>query len=128
MTEPKIIVDKSTVPVGTADRVRRTISGMLTRRGVALEFQVRCAARTRYADNSAVTICDRREDTCPGADGIVLVTEWNEFRSPDFTALRSALREAVIFDGRNLYDPHYLESLGFAYYGIGRGLGDRGVS
>ncbi len=71
-----------------------------------------------YGD--AIEICERRDDTLPGADGLIIVTEWNEFRSPDFHALHAAMREPAIFDGRNLYDPAYLTELGFAYYSVGR--------
>ena len=71
-----------------------------------------------YGD--AIEVCERRDDTLAGADGLVIVTEWNEFRSPDFDALRTALKEPAIFDGRNLYDPGYLAELGFTYYSIGR--------
>ena len=49
------------------------------------------------------------------------MTEWKQFRSPDFARLRDALGDAVIFDGRNLYDPVEVEAAGIAYYGIGRG-------
>jgi len=52
---------------------------------------------------------------------LAIVTEWREFRSPDFAALKSRLASAVIFDGRNLYDPPYLARLGIKYYGVGRG-------
>ncbi|HMB72010.1 MAG TPA: hypothetical protein VKQ06_00450, partial [Gammaproteobacteria bacterium] len=48
-------------------------------------------------------------------------TEWREFRSPDFDAVRAALSEPVIFDGRNVYDPGYLRKLGFRYFAVGRG-------
>lgn len=71
-----------------------------------------------YGD--AIEVCARREDTLAGADGLVIVTEWNEFRSPDFQALRAAMKEPAIFDGRNLFDPDYLGELGFAYYSVGR--------
>lgn len=54
-----------------------------------------------------------------GADGLVLVTEWNEFRRPDFEAVKAALRQPVIFDGRNVYPRATLEKLGFTYYGMG---------
>jgi UDPglucose 6-dehydrogenase len=57
-----------------------------------------------------------------GADALALVTEWQEFRSPDFDLLKSALKQPVIFDGRNLYNPDLLQRAGFAYYGVGRGL------
>ncbi|MCY1487468.1 UDP-glucose 6-dehydrogenase [compost metagenome] len=55
-----------------------------------------------------------------GANALVVVTEWKSFRSPDFAAVAAALREPVIFDGRNLYEPAELSRAGFTYYGIGR--------
>jgi UDPglucose 6-dehydrogenase len=81
----------------------------------------RAAARV-YGDHPGFTLCDRRDDTLEAVDGLIVVTEWNEFRSPDFQMLKQRLNEPVIFDGRNVYDPDYLGQLGFAYYGIGRGL------
>jgi UDPglucose 6-dehydrogenase len=68
-----------------------------------------------------LTYCDRPYDALTGADGLIVVTEWPEFRQPDFELLKTRLRDRVIFDGRNLYDPKSLETMGFAYYGIGRG-------
>ncbi len=59
-------------------------------------------------------------DACTGADALVVVTEWQEFRSPDFDALKSALREKLIFDGRNLYDPPQVRAAGLEYFAIGR--------
>jgi UDPglucose 6-dehydrogenase len=56
-----------------------------------------------------------------GADALVVVTEWNEFRRPDFDKMRSLMRGDVIFDGRNIYNPQVLKEKGFAYFGIGRG-------
>ena len=55
-----------------------------------------------------------------GADGLVVVTEWNEFRFPDFDRVRALLKEPVIFDGRNVYDPEKMAEMGFAYYSMGR--------
>jgi UDPglucose 6-dehydrogenase len=55
------------------------------------------------------------------ADALVVVTEWKNFRSPDFDMLKNTLSAAVVFDGRNIYDPEALEQAGLAYYGIGRG-------
>jgi len=57
---------------------------------------------------------------CEGADALVLVTEWQEFHSPDFDALRSTLREKLVFDGRNLYDPRQVRAAGLEYFAIGR--------
>ena len=57
---------------------------------------------------------------CEGADALVVVTEWQEFRSPDFAAIKAQLKTPAIFDGRNLYDPAVLKALGFEYFAIGR--------
>jgi UDPglucose 6-dehydrogenase len=54
------------------------------------------------------------------ADALVIVTEWKEFRSPDFDAIKSKLKSPVIFDGRNLYDPKLVRGLGIEYLAIGR--------
>ena len=61
-----------------------------------------------------------------GADALVVVTEWKEFRNPDFDAIRAALKEPLIFDGRNIYDPAQMRNMGVEYHGIGRGIRQRG--
>lgn len=60
-------------------------------------------------------------DVTKGADALAIVTEWQEFRSPDFETLKTQLRHPVIFDGRNLYDPAFVKRFGLKYYAIGRG-------
>jgi len=55
-----------------------------------------------------------------GADALVVVTEWKEFRSPDFDAVRGALKSPLVFDGRNLYDPALVRAAGLEYFAIGR--------
>ena len=62
-----------------------------------------------------------KEAAVHGADALAIVTEWKSFRVPDFKILHRELRDRVIFDGRNLYDPARVEAVGLAYYGIGRG-------
>ncbi len=79
------------------------------------------ATRRLYPDNEALTLCESAHDALSGADALAIVTEWQEFRSPDFAHIKESLKEAVIFDGRNLYDPAVVEALGLSYYGIGRG-------
>jgi len=69
----------------------------------------------------AVTYHRKSYEACDGADGLVLVTEWNEFREPDFERVRGLLRHPVVFDGRNIYNPETLKELGFTYFGVGRG-------
>jgi UDPglucose 6-dehydrogenase len=77
-------------------------------------------ARRLFRGQRAVTICDSSEAAARGADALVIVTEWNEFRSPDFPALKRVLKNPVIFDGRNLYDPELLAGYGFEYFPVGR--------
>ncbi|MBM4128223.1 MAG: UDP-glucose/GDP-mannose dehydrogenase family protein [Nitrospira sp.] len=79
-------------------------------------------AQRLYPDQAGLVLCNDTDETLHGADALVIVTEWNVFRSPDFDRLKAMLAYPVIFDGRNLYDPARLQSLGFAYFGIGRGL------
>ena len=55
-----------------------------------------------------------------GADGLLLVTEWQAFRNPNFERMKNIMRESVIFDGRNIYDPAHVRQLGFTYYSVGR--------
>ncbi|WP_457676136.1 UDP-glucose dehydrogenase family protein [Thiolapillus sp.] len=77
-------------------------------------------ARRIYGERDDLILVDAPQEAVQGADALALVTEWNIFRSPDFQALGEALSSPVIFDGRNIYDPGMLRSLGFTYYGIGR--------
>jgi UDPglucose 6-dehydrogenase len=74
-----------------------------------------------YGERTDLTLCKNAPEALQGADALVIVTEWREFRSPDFEHIKSALRSAVIFDGRNLYDPEQMQKEGFDYYAIGRG-------
>ena len=77
--------------------------------------------RRIYGERSDLALCESPEATLAGADGLVIVTEWNMFRSPDFDFIKESLSHPVIFDGRNLYDPIRLKGLGFDYFAIGRG-------
>jgi UDPglucose 6-dehydrogenase len=74
-----------------------------------------------YGRRHDLMLCDSPDDALQGADALTVVTEWKAFWSPDFGRIRSALREPVVFDGRNIYDPVAVEAAGLAYYGIGRG-------
>jgi UDPglucose 6-dehydrogenase len=74
-----------------------------------------------YGARADLTLCKSSVETLTGADGLAIVTEWREFRSPDFDYIKSTLKTPVIFDGRNLYDPAHLARDGFSYYAIGRG-------
>lgn len=78
-------------------------------------------ARRIYPGEAGLILCANAEEALMGADALVILTEWQEFRSPDFELLKNSLAESVLFDGRNIYDPAMVESFGLAYYGIGRG-------
>ncbi len=78
-------------------------------------------ARRIYGQRPDFELCAKPMDALTGADALVIVTEWSLFRSPDFDAIRRRLKQALIFDGRNLYDPDYMREAGFVYYAIGRG-------
>ncbi len=93
----------------------------LLRQGVAIRVhdpEAMHNVRAIYGDR--LTYCDRPYAALEGADGLAIVTEWQEFRNPDFELMRRLLRHPVIFDGRNLYDPATVRELGFTYFGIGR--------
>jgi UDPglucose 6-dehydrogenase len=75
-------------------------------------------ARVIFGDR--ITLCDRSYDALTGADALAIVTEWNEFREPDFEKMRAGLNHPVVFDGRNLYSPEHMRALGFTYFSIGR--------
>lgn len=77
--------------------------------------------RRLYGERGDLQLMGSAKEALHGADALIVMTEWKLFRSPDFKALAAALKEPVIFDGRNLYDPQLLEREGFSYYGIGRG-------
>jgi UDPglucose 6-dehydrogenase len=74
-----------------------------------------------YGDRADLVLCQTSADVLKGADALAIVTEWREFRSPDFDAMKAALRTPVIFDGRNIYDPAQMVRAGFSYHAIGRG-------
>ena len=76
--------------------------------------------RRLYPDPSGLVLVETKEEAVDGADALVLVTEWHEFLRPDFRKLASILKEPVIFDGRNVYDPTRAEAYGVTIYGVGR--------
>jgi UDPglucose 6-dehydrogenase len=77
--------------------------------------------RRIYGERADLTLCKTGPEALQGADALAIVTEWREFRSPDFDHIKGTLRSPAIFDGRNLYDPEQMQKAGFDYYAIGRG-------
>ena len=78
-------------------------------------------ARRIYGDRKDLELVTSSTEALNGADALAIVTEWQEFRSPDFDAIKATLKNPVIFDGRNLYDPGFVKRFGLKYYAIGRG-------
>lgn len=78
-------------------------------------------AQRIYGARDDLKLMGTKEAALQGADALIICTEWQSFRAPDFDMVKSCLKHPVIFDGRNLYDPERLNSRGFTYYGIGRG-------
>lgn len=101
----------------------RVIVAELAQRGAKLRAYDPVAAdeaRRVMGDTPGLTFCASAAEALQGADALVVVTEWKEFRNPDFDAIKAALKEPLVFDGRNLYDPAYLKTLGIDYRAIGR--------
>jgi UDPglucose 6-dehydrogenase len=74
----------------------------------------------RLIFGNRISLCERSYDALSGADALAIVTEWNEFREPDFDRMRSLLKSPVVFDGRNIYSPEHMRALGFTYFSFGR--------
>jgi UDPglucose 6-dehydrogenase len=84
------------------------------RRVLQLDLTPEQLAKVRFADSS--------KDALQDADALVIVTEWKAFRSPDFEQVKARLKQAVIFDGRNLFEPAVMAENGIEYHGIGRSI------
>jgi len=76
--------------------------------------------RVRAIYGNKVDFFENSYDALKGADALAIITEWNEFRRPDFERMKSLMKHPVIFDGRNIYDPKLMREKGFTYFGIGR--------
>ena len=78
-------------------------------------------ARRIFGAHPQLSYVDKQLDACTGADALIIVTEWREFRTPEFAAIKAKLKNPLIFDGRNLYEPKDVHAEGFEYHAIGRG-------
>jgi UDPglucose 6-dehydrogenase len=108
------------------DAPSRVIVAELARRGARLQAYDPVAmdeARRVLQDVAGLDFAASQADALAGADALVVVTEWKEFRNPDFDAIKAALKAPVIFDGRNIYEPAFMRTLGIEYSSIGRAAG-----
>jgi UDPglucose 6-dehydrogenase len=106
------------------DAPSRVILAELFRRGataVAYDPVAMDETRRIFGDEPRLRYVNRPMAAVDGADALVIVTEWKEFRSPDFDRIRASLKHPVVFDGRNMYDPAVMRTSGIEYHGIGRG-------
>jgi UDPglucose 6-dehydrogenase len=87
----------------------------------AYDPQAMAEAGRIYPDQDGLELCETAYGALENADALAIVTEWQEFRSPDMSVLKESLTDRVIFDGRNLYEPEIVENAGLQYYAIGRG-------
>jgi UDPglucose 6-dehydrogenase len=83
-------------------------------------YDPKAEEQARRIFGERILLCARAYEAVTGADALVVVTEWSEFREPDFAKVRELMRQPAIFDGRNIYDPRVLREMGFHYEGIGR--------
>jgi UDPglucose 6-dehydrogenase len=96
------------------------IERLLAAGAVVRAYDPEASETARRIFGDRIAICARGYDALDGADALAVVTEWNEFREPDFTKIRQRLKAPVVFDGRNIYSPEQMHALGFTYYSIGR--------
>ena len=103
----------------------RVIIAELTKRGAQVDAYDPVAmdeARRVLRGVTGLNFAKTQTDALEGADALIIVTEWKEFKSPDFDSIKALLKQPVVFDGRNLYEPQLVASLGIEYFGIGRGV------
>ena len=79
-------------------------------------------AKRLVGGRTGLVFTDKAEPALVGADALLLVTEWKEFKSPDFDGIKASLKQPVVFDGRNQYEPSLMKALGIEHHGIGRGI------
>ncbi len=100
------------------------IQMLLDAGATVVAYDPEAMGEARHSLGDTVTYAESSGEALDGADALLVITEWNEFRSPDFEVIRARLARPIIFDGRNIYDPAELAALGFEYYCIGRGKPD----
>ena len=96
------------------------IESLLAKGATVRAYDPEASDTARRQFGARITICETGYDALNGADALAIVTEWNEFREPDFKRMRQLLKSPVVFDGRNIYSPEHMRALGFRYVSIGR--------
>jgi UDPglucose 6-dehydrogenase len=117
---PSRVVLRDLVERGATVAVYDPVAMDEARRVLALDLTAAQLASVRFGATPM--------DTVDGADALLIITEWKAFRSPDFDKIKARLKTPVIFDGRNLFEPHQMAALGFEYHGIGRSVLTQGAA
>ena len=94
---------------------------MTLRAVIRRELALECIQFRTHQKPAAIEYATGNYEALQGADALVVVTDWNEYRHPDFQRIKSTLKRPIVVDGRNLYDPERMRALGFTYFSIGRG-------
>jgi UDPglucose 6-dehydrogenase len=96
------------------------IERLLARGATVKAYDPAATPVARRIFDGRIALCEKSYEALAGADALAIVTEWNEFREPDFAKMRSLMKAPVVFDGRNIYSPEHMRALGFTYFSIGR--------
>ena len=96
------------------------IEGLLAQGASVRAYDPEATRTARGVFGDRITFCEKSYDALAGADALAVVTEWNNFREPEFAKMRELMRAPVVFDGRNIYSPENMRTLGFTYFSIGR--------
>jgi UDPglucose 6-dehydrogenase len=96
------------------------IERLLERGAKVRAYDPAAAPVARRIFDGRIALCEKSYEALAGADALAIITEWNEFREPDFAKMRSVMKAPVVFDGRNIYSPEHMRALGFTYFSIGR--------
>ena len=96
------------------------IERLLERGAKIRAYDPAAAPVARRLFDGRIALCEKSYEALAGADALAVITEWNEFREPDFAKMRSVMKAPVVFDGRNIYSPEHMRALGFTYFSIGR--------
>jgi UDPglucose 6-dehydrogenase len=96
------------------------IEGLLAEGAIVRAHDPEATNTAKGLFGDRIAFCNRSYDALEGADALAVVTEWNTFREPDFKLMRERMRSPVVFDGRNIYSPEHMRTLGFTYFSMGR--------
>jgi UDPglucose 6-dehydrogenase len=96
------------------------INRLLSAKAKVQAFDPQAKSVAKRIFGKKIVLADKNYDALKGADALVIATEWNEFREPDFNRMRKLMKTPIIFDGRNIYSPEQMKHLGFTYYSVGR--------